>query len=96
MTPSTILSAVRMGQSAFNERHKALDLLWRQFGSAIRSERIKRGWTPRVFARKLNRTAAMLGMMETGKRRWPMDLAEKACRLLKKPEQWPDAGKMRR
>lgn len=95
MNPTTILTAVRLGQSALNDRHAALSALWRHFGAAIRRERKARGITQRAFARRLRRTPAMLGYMESGKRTWPMPLAEKAARMLSRPEQWPDAGRPR-
>lgn len=95
MTPFTILNAVRMGQAALRAEHKALDILWKKFGLSVRACRKSRGITPRQFAKSLGVTTAMLGMMEMGKRSWQMDRAEKAAKLLKRPVQWPDAGRER-
>jgi ribosome-binding protein aMBF1 (putative translation factor) len=93
VTPLTILTAVRMGQSALSDRHAALAALWRHFGASVRRARKERGISTKAFAKRLRRTPAMLQMMETGKRSWPMPMAEKAARMLTRPVQWPDAGR---
>jgi len=94
VTPSTILSAVRLGERVLRDKHKAVDLLWRRFGVAIRSERRKRRISLKSFARHLGYTSAtMVAMLEAGDRRWPAGKAEKAVAILKRPEQWPDAGR---
>jgi ribosome-binding protein aMBF1 (putative translation factor) len=96
VTPSSILTAVRLGESALRAEHAALNLLWKRFGAAVRREREARSISRPHFASQLGVTAAMLGMMESGDRAWPMERAEKAAKLLSRPEQWPDAGRLPR
>lgn len=94
MTPRSILTAVRLGQSVLRAEHKALDILWGKFGQAVRRERKSRGISPTVFASRLGVTPTMLSYMERGKRAWGMKRAEKVVSLLVRPEQWPDAGRL--
>jgi hypothetical protein len=59
----------------------------KRFGQMIAANRP----LPRAaFAKKLGITGAMLALMETGKRRWPMARAELAVKLLTRREDWPD------
>lgn len=96
MTPASVLTAVRLGERVLRDKHKALDLLWRRFGTAIRSARRKRRISLKSFARHLGYTSAtMVAMLESGQRRWPAGKAEKAVAILKRPEQWPDSGRPR-
>lgn len=93
MTPATILTAVRMGVYALDKQHAVVIGLWAKFGAAVRRVRIQRRVSPRRLASHLGISPAMLGMMETGKRVWQMDRAEKAVRFFSRPEQWPDQGR---
>lgn len=91
--PSVVLLAVKIGASALDKQHGALVILWKEFGLSIRACRQKRRVSPRRLASHLGISPAMLGMMETGKRVWQMDRAEKAVQFLSRPEQWPDQGR---
>lgn len=93
--PRSILTAVKIGVSVLNAQHGAVAILWRRFGQSIRDCRVKRGISPRRFAKLLDISPAYLGMLETGKRSWKMERADMAARLLARPEQWPDAGRPR-
>lgn len=90
MTPAVILSAVRLGESALRAKHAALTALWKKFGASIRHTREARCMSRARLAKALGITTAMMGMLEGGKRSWRMARAEKAARLLARPEQWPD------
>lgn len=95
MSPQSILTAVRMGESALRDRHKAIDILWRKFGQSVRAARRARGISLKAFAIDLGYTSStMAAMLEAGERRWPAGKAERAVQLLKRPEQWPDAGRL--
>ncbi len=94
MTPSSILTAVRMGESVLRDKHAAIDILWHKFGVAVRAARRARGISLKAFAIDLGYTSStMAAMLESGDRRWPAGKAERAVQLLKRPEQWPDAGR---
>ena len=93
MTPSTILSAVRLGESALRKHHASLRLLWAKFGIAIASARNARGMSRSALGRKLGYTGQMIALLERNERHWPMAKAEKAVHLLQRPEQWPDCGR---
>lgn len=91
--PVVILSAIRIGEANLRDRHAALKALWRQFGLSVRSDRRERKYSQKAFAIDLGVSSTMLAMMESGVRTWPSQRAEKAVQLLKRPEQWPDAGR---
>lgn len=90
MTPSIVLTAVKFGEETLSKQHGAVELLWRKFGQSIRAHRKARKYSLACFAKKLGVTAQMLAYMESGTRRWPMERAELAAKLLNRPEQWPD------
>ena len=93
MTPSTILTAVRLGESALRKHHASLRLLWAKFGAAIASARKARGMSRACLGRNLGYTGQMIALLERNDRQWPMAKAEKAVHLLQRPVQWPDAGR---
>jgi ribosome-binding protein aMBF1 (putative translation factor) len=93
MTPQIILTAVRLGQDALRDQHAVIKGLWKQFGASVKRTRLARRISRKALARHLRCTTAMIGLMENGQRPWKMERAEKAVRLLNRPEQWPDAGR---
>lgn len=90
MTAPVILSAIRLGQTALDAKHAALGLLWKKFGTSIRQARRARKISLKRFAACMGYTAAMVAMLESGTRRWPMKKAELAVKLMTRREQWPD------
>jgi ribosome-binding protein aMBF1 (putative translation factor) len=82
MTPSTILTAIRIGEHALNKHHKALVSLWRKFGAAVRSERRRRGISVASLAKQLGVSSAFVCMMESGARPWTVQKAEKVIGVL--------------
>jgi len=95
VTPSHILSALRIGTAYLRKQHKALDILWGKFGLAVAESRKARKMSRAALGRKLGYTGQMIALLERNERQWPMAKAEKAVRLLQRPEQWPDAGRPR-
>ncbi len=83
MTPTRILTAIEIGQSALDNKHSALGMLWRKFAASVRSERKRLGISMVDFAGRLDYSPAMLGMLETGKRVWPLEKAKLAAEILK-------------
>ncbi len=92
MTPSSILTAIRLGETALNNRHQALLALWKKFGAEIANKRRAKGWSQGRLGKHLGYSGQMVALLEAGERTWPMDKAEKAVRLMTRPVQWPDGG----
>lgn len=90
MSPSRILSAIHLGQTALDAKHAALGFLWRKFSACIRSERRRRKIKLKDFASGLGVTPTMAAYMEGGIRPWGTKRAELAVKLLTRREQWPD------
>lgn len=87
MTPSTALIKLSEAEDEATDANRALADAHAQFGRAISGARkVSR----RAFAKKLGITGAMLALMESGERRWPIKRAELAVKLLTRREDWPD------
>ncbi len=84
MTPLRILTAIELGQSALDERHAALGMLWRKFSSSVRDARRAKGISLSKFAASLDYSTAMVGLLETNKRPWQIEKAKLAAEILKK------------
>ena len=82
MTPATILSKIDANLEGARIVGDARLELWERFGLSIREARKKRDIGLSEFALKLKRTPAMIALMETGKRAWPMPLAKKAVEIV--------------
>lgn len=93
MTPSSILTAIRLGETALSKKRAALLILWKKFGAEIASKRRAKGWSQGRLGKHLGYSGQMVALLEAGDRTWPMDKAEKAVRLMTRVEQWPDGGK---
>ena len=70
-----------------NERKReserqAGEILWRQFGEAVRSERKRKRIRLNLFAGELGVSPAMVSYMESGKRNWGIGMARKAVLIL--------------
>ncbi len=90
MTPPVILTAIRLGHSALDEKHAALNILWAKFGRAIRADRRRRKIRLKDFARGMGISPTYASYLESGKREWSIPRAELAVKLLTRREQWPE------
>ena len=81
MSPAqTILKEIADHQQAVAE-HTAHELpLWRKFSSEVRRYREERGWSLADLADKIGIGRSLLSYLETGKRRWTLELARKAAK----------------
>lgn len=89
MTPAAILTRATTQTAQLVGHELRLEETWRAFGRAIRRERRTRRIQMKRFAAGLGYTPAMVAMLETGKRPWPMNKAVLAVKLLTRREQWP-------
>lgn len=93
MTPFSILATIRLRETACAHKESEMNKLWKQFGSEVRAARKRRKIGLNDMAARLGVTAALVAMMESGKRSWGTKRAEKVVHILCRPEQWPDAGR---
>lgn len=94
MKSADLLASIRADEVRLRDRQADLRAKWVRFGRAVRAERKARGASLKAFSIDLGRTSQMVIMMELGSRAWPAGIAERAVQLLKRPEQWPDAGRL--
>lgn len=59
-----------------------LDQMWSDFGAEVRSLRKRSGIGLKEFSRELKVSKSMTGFLESGKRRWNLEMARRAVKIL--------------
>jgi ribosome-binding protein aMBF1 (putative translation factor) len=86
----TRLGKIRIKTRETDRAERTLDIMWRAFSLTVRKERRARGIRLEWFAKQLGYTRTMVSYLEAGQRRWPMEKAELAVKLLTRREEWPE------
>jgi len=80
------LHAILRKISAFEEKlsngDAQLDKMWSDFGAGVRSLRKNRNIGLKEFSRELKISKSMTGFLESGKRRWNLEMARRAVKIL--------------
>jgi hypothetical protein len=87
---SSILASIKLRLSKARAAESGLVKDWQRFGVQLREERKRRKIKRAVFADLLGFTPTMLSYLEHGSRKWSLDKAELAVRLLTRRVQWPE------
>lgn len=83
MPPHRILKTIDFYKQRQDLGVDIVNDLWTQFGAAVRAERKRKNIPSEKFARALSYTPAMINLLETGKRAWPLTKARKAVEVLR-------------
>lgn len=87
---SSILASIKLRLAKARAAETATVEDWKRFGKQLREERKRRKIKRAVFADLLGYTPTMLSYLEHGTRKWALDKAELAVRLLTRRVQWPN------
>ena len=79
-----LLKQIQILQGRHQTQQAALDALWKQFGAAVRTTRTEKGLTLVFLAGRMGIGKSALSYLESGERRWTVELAIKAVEALSK------------